>query len=114
LVNSEPANVNIDVTAVNDAPVADPQSVTTRQSASVAITLSGLDIDSAVLTYHVVTPPEHGTLSGAVPYLTYTPTPGYADLDAFSFVANDGELDSAPATVSIKINYVIFMSVLFR
>lgn len=114
LMNSEPANVIIDVQAVNDAPVADPQSAITRQSTSILITLSGSDIDNEALTYSIIIPPEHGALSGTAPNLIYTPAPGYAGLDNFSFVANDGELDSAPATVSIDIQYVIFMSVLFR
>jgi hypothetical protein len=114
LANSEPAAVNIEITPVNDAPVADSQSVTTWQSAPVAITLSGSDVDGDVLTYSVYAFPAHGTLSGTAPDLVYTPTNGYAGPDIFSFVVNDGELDSAPATVGIRINYLVFMSVLLR
>jgi Bacterial Ig domain len=113
-VNSDPAVVHIDVTPVNDAPVADPQSVTTRQYMPVAITLSGSDIEGHLLIYSVITPPEHGTLSGTAQYLIYTPAPGYAGVDSFSFVVNDGELDSLAATVSITINYVVYGSVIFK
>lgn len=63
-LNSEPAVVVIEVTSVNDAPVVNPQSVTTRQTMPVMVTLSGPDIDGDNLTYHVVIPPNHGTLSG--------------------------------------------------
>jgi len=114
LVNSEPADVTIEITPINDAPVADPQSVTTRQSAPVAITLSGSDIDGDDLTYSVYAYPAHGTLSGSGPNLIYTPDNGYSGPDIFSFIVNDGELDSAPATVGIRINHVVFMTVLLR
>jgi hypothetical protein len=106
--------VSIEVTPVNDAPVADPQSVTTRQSVPVEITLSGSDIDGDALTYGLTTPPDHGTLSGTVPDLIYTPEPGYAGVDSFSFLVNDGELDSAVAMVSIAVNYGYYVPVIFR
>jgi hypothetical protein len=114
-VNSVPAVVDIEVTPVNDAPVANPQSVTTRQNLPVMVTLSGSDVDNDNLTFHVVMPPNHGTLSGTAPSLIYTPDPGYAGMDSFSFVANDGELDSVAAEVSITINYYsIYVPVIFR
>ena len=114
LANSEPAVVNIEISSINDAPVAEPQSVTTRQSAPVAITLSGSDVDGDELAYSVYAYPAHGTLSGSGPNLIYTPDQGYTGPDLFSFVVNDGELDSAPATVGIRINHVVFMTVLLR
>jgi len=113
-VNSEPAQVDIEITPVNDAPVAYPQSVSTRQTMPVMVTLSGSDIDGDNLTYLVVIPPDHGTLSGTAPNLIYTPEPGYAGLDSFSFIANDGELDSVAAEVSITINYSLYAPVIFR
>ena len=113
-VNSEPVVVDITVTPVNDAPVANSQSVMTRQTLPVIVTLSGSDIDGDNLTYHVVIPPNHGTLNGTAPYLIYTPEPGYAGLDSFSFVANDGELDSAAAAVNITINYSLYVPVIYR
>ncbi len=50
------------------------------------------------------TPPENGTLSGTAPNLTYTPNSGYRGADSFTYTANDGVVDSAPATVSITVN----------
>jgi len=102
-VNSSAATVNITVTAVNDAPVANAQSVTTQQDTALAITLTGSDVDGDTLTYSVVTAPSHGTLSGTAPNLTYTPTSGYSGSDSFTFKVNDGALDSAAATVSITV-----------
>ena len=43
------------------------------------------------------------SLSGTAPDLTYTPDPDYHGPDSFTFVANDGTVDSAAATVSITV-----------
>jgi hypothetical protein len=102
-VNSATAAVSITVTAVNDAPVATPQSVTTAHNTAKAITLAGTDAEGGTLTYTVVTQPSRGTLSGTAPNLTYTPTSGTSGPDSFTFKVNDGNVDSAAATVSITI-----------
>ena len=36
--------------------------------------------------------------------VTYTPNAGATGTDSFDFIANDGTVDSAPATVSVNIN----------
>jgi hypothetical protein len=105
-VDSAPATVSITVNAVNDAPTAAPQSVTTSEDTAKAITLSGSDVEGSSLTFSIVTGPAHGALSGTVPNLTYTPTTNYNGPDSFTFKANDGTLDSAPATISITVNPV--------
>ena len=102
-VNSDPATVSISLTPVNDAPLANPQSVTTQQEIPVAITLTGSDVEVSALIFQIVDGPAHGTLGGAAPNLTYTPDAGYAGDDSFAFKANDGELDSNVATVSITV-----------
>jgi len=97
------ATVTIDVAAVNDAPVASPQSVVTQSGVAVTITLSGSDVENDALTYHVLSNPASGTLSGTASNLTYTPNAGFSGADSFTFRVNDGALDSAPATVSISV-----------
>jgi hypothetical protein len=104
MATSAPATVSISVTPVNDAPVANPQSVATQQNTAVAITLSGSDVDGDTLTYAIATPPAAGSLSGAVPAITYTPNSGYVGSDSFTFIVSDGTLTSAPATIGITIN----------
>ncbi len=91
------------VSAVNDAPVADAQSVTTNEDAAKAITLTGSDVEGDALTFSVVTHPAHGTLSGTAPNLTYTPNVNYSGPDSFTFKANDGHADPNTATVSIDV-----------
>jgi len=101
--DSNVATVSITVTPVNDAPVAQAQSVTVGEGASVPVTLAGTDADGDAMTYAIVMAPAHGTLSGTGAEFTYTAAVGYAGADAFTFVANDGTVDSAEATVSITV-----------
>jgi hypothetical protein len=100
---SNVATVIINVAAVNDAPVANPQVVGTQPGMAVTIALSGSDVENAALTYLVLATPASGTLSGTAPNLTYTPNAGFSGADSLTFRVNDGALDSAPATVSISV-----------
>jgi hypothetical protein len=106
-INGSPVSMSdtfvLTVTAVNDAPIANPQSVTTKEDTAKAITLSGSDVDADPLTFSVVTGPAHGTLTGAAPNLTYKPKPNYNGSDSFTFKANDGHATSNTATVSITV-----------
>lgn len=103
---SGPAEVSLTVTAVNDAPVADPQSVTLSEDGSAAIVLTGSDIEGNSLSFNIQTQPTHGSLSGSGANRTYTPNVNYNGTDSFTFVANDGQNNSAPATVGITITPV--------
>jgi hypothetical protein len=51
--------------------------------------------------------PGHGDLAlDADGSFTYTPTPSFFGTDSFTYVANDGNLDSNEATVTIAVNSV--------
>jgi protocatechuate 3,4-dioxygenase beta subunit len=102
-LESDVATVSISITAVNDAPVAENQSITVDSGSSKAITLSASDVDGDPLSYFVVTEPQHGFLLGTPPEVTYTPEAGFAGTDAFTFQASDGALASNTATVSITV-----------
>jgi hypothetical protein len=91
------------VNPTNHVPVASAESVTVTQDNSKAIILSGADLDGDALTYVVTTLPAHGILSGAAPNVTYEPLAGYAGSDSFAFKVNDGQIDSAEATVTITV-----------
>ena len=104
---SLPATVTITVDGINDAPVANDQSLTTDEDILLGIVLTASDVDSAALTYEVIDSPTHGTLSGTPPSLTYTPDLNYeGPEDSFTFKANDGEADSNVATITITVNPV--------
>src|SRR5207249_631404 len=106
MVDSSAATVSLTVTAVNDAPLANAQSVTLAEDASKAITLSATDVDGDTLTFSIVAGPAHGALSGVAPNMTYTPAANYNGPDSFTFKANDGTVDSAIATVAVTVTPV--------
>jgi Bacterial Ig domain len=87
----------------NHPPTATAQSVTTPEDTPVGITLAGTDQDGDSLSYRIVSPPSHGTLSGTAPNITYAPAPGYTGPDSFTFTVNDGQLDVPTAVVSITV-----------
>jgi alpha-tubulin suppressor-like RCC1 family protein len=96
--------VSITVTKPNAAPTAKDLEVKAGFEAATPVTLSGTDNDGDHLTYAVEARPEHGTLSGDVPALTYTPDDGYSGGDTFTYRVNDGTKDSATATVGLTVN----------
>ncbi len=91
------------ITPVNNAPVANDQSVTTHQDTLITILLTASDQDGDLLSYEVLGNPTHGTLSGTAPNLTYAPNSGYSGPDQLSFRVNDGVLNSEIATVNITV-----------
>lgn len=115
--DSNTSTVNISITAVNDAPSAQGQSVTTNSNKPVAITLTGNDLETTDLIFEVTLNPAHGTLSGNGADLTYTPNPDYSGPDSFEFTVRDAgdgaapALTSSAATVSITVNDTVAPSI---
>jgi Cu/Ag efflux protein CusF len=109
LLDSAPATVSVVVTA-NQLPTATPATATTKEDTKVSITLKGIDPEKQKLTYALVSQPLHGTVTLLGSTATYTPSTDYfntsASPDSFTFKANDGLHDSAPATVSVVVTAV--------
>ncbi|MDP3499738.1 MAG: cadherin-like domain-containing protein, partial [Myxococcales bacterium] len=101
-VSSAPAVVNLQVTAVNDAPVANSQVIDVG-GAPVAFRLTGSDVDGDPLTFSILSGPDAGTLSGTSPNLVWTPRT-FSSSDVIAFRASDGLLSSAPATVTFRFD----------
>lgn len=91
---------------VNAFPVANAQSLAMDEDTALAITLSGSDAEGAVLTFTVQSQPAYGVLSGTAPNLTYTPNANFFGPDAFTFIVNDGIVNSLAATINITVNPV--------
>ncbi|GAH07743.1 unnamed protein product, partial [marine sediment metagenome] len=103
-VDSPEATVSITVDPVNDQPSAEGQFVDTNEDTAVAITLAGSDVDAGdALSFVVASGPSNGSLSGTEPNLTYTPFDDFNGSDSFTFMANDGTIDSTAATVDITV-----------
>ncbi len=105
-LDSDVATVTVVVTAVNDAPKAVAQSVTTAEDTAVVVKLAGTDIENDTLTFVIVTEPKNGTLTGTGANRTYTPKADFNGTDSFTFKANDGKLDSDVATVTVVVTAV--------
>jgi len=106
--DSDKVMISVTVLAVNDAPIANPQSETIKVNKSVSAALTGSDADGDPLMFIICTEPEHGILTFDSKFntngrLIYTPEPYFTGPDVFTFKLNDGEADSAPATVSINV-----------
>jgi RHS repeat-associated protein len=104
--DSAPATISITVQPVNDLPIANDQSIVTDEEAPIGVTLTGSDVDGDELTYFVVTPPEHGTLSGTPPRVTYSPVKNFNGEDSIRFAINDGTSDSLAAEIHITVRPV--------
>ena len=104
------ATVTINVASVNDPPVANNDAYDALSGIQLTVLVAdGLllndhDIENDVLKAVLVTPPTNGTLlfsdDGS---FQYTPGPGFAGDDSFTYRANGGSNDSAPATVTIAV-----------
>ena len=66
-------------------------------------TLLGSDSDTSSLSYRIVSPPAHGTLSIAGANVAYTPNPGFVGTDLFTYCAMDNRTDSNLGIVHIEI-----------
>ena len=74
-----------------------------NMNTSMVLTLTATDEGNEPLTYTIATGPAHGLCTISSNVATYTPTPGYAGPDSFTYQANDGYLASDPATVSLDV-----------
>ncbi len=89
--------------SVNTQPSANSQTVQALAGNGIEINLTGTDADEDTLTYRIVQQPTVGALSGTPPDLTYM-APNQAGTDSFTFVVNDGSIDSAETTVVINVS----------
>ena len=100
------AEVILMVTAVNDAPTAGNQVSATAEDTPITgdLLAGAADIDSVILAASIVTGPSHGQLSlNADGSFQYVPQADWNGSDSFTYRVNDGELDSALATVTMTI-----------
>ncbi|QUG93082.1 tandem-95 repeat protein (plasmid) [Pseudomonas putida] len=104
---SAPATVNITVVPVNDAPVAQPKTLTISEDTPGSVTLTATDIDSPTPTvFQIVTGPSaaHGTATISGSTLTFTPAANWNGSTSLTYRAQDSsDAWSAPVTVNITV-----------
>ncbi len=104
---STPATVSIDVTPVNDAPVAVDDLATTPEDTAVAIAAATLlandtDLDGDTLSVTAVGTAVNGTVSLASGVVTFTPAANYTGVASFEYTVSDGALtDTGLVTVTV-------------
>jgi ELWxxDGT repeat protein/VCBS repeat-containing protein len=109
VLDSAPATVTISVVA-NTPPVATSDSYTAIAGSTLTVdNFRGVlrndsDVEANPLTATVVTQAANGTVSLSPDgSFTYTPSAGFIGTDSFTYQANDGQLNSAPATVTLTV-----------
>jgi VCBS repeat-containing protein len=101
------ATVTITITAVDDAPVAHPDSVaagfeTPLTIAQTTLTANDTDIDSSVLTVTAVAAGTHGTVALSASDVVFTPETGFEGTATFVYTVSDGTR-TAQGTVTVTI-----------
>jgi large repetitive protein len=103
------ATVSLTVNAVNDAPDAVNDSVTTDEDVAVTIPVraNDTDVEGNSLSVTGVTQGTNGTVAiNADGTLTYTPNANFFGSDSFTYSVSDGQGGSDTATVSVTVNPV--------
>ncbi|NML76389.1 tandem-95 repeat protein [Rhizobium sp. S-51] len=116
-------SVSFPVTPVNDEPTTNPATGSGEEDSTIAVTLSGADIDGTVAGYVIKTLPVNGILyadqARTIPItlgqvinastVYFRPTQNYSGDASFQYAAvdNGGAEDATPATASISITPVV-------
>ena len=114
---SDVATVSLTITPVNDAPVANNDSVTTNEDFAVTVFVrsNDTDVDGDPLTVDQFTQGANGTVTlQASGNLVYTPTANFFGTDTFTYRVRDtGLLVSNTATVTVTVAPVADFSLAF-
>jgi hypothetical protein len=99
------ASASFLVSVPNNVPEAHPDSLTTNEDTAIEIVLRGSDADGDELSFKIVHEPDFGSVEGdpSEGTIIYSPQSDFSGVDSFSFTANDGKAESAPATISIEV-----------
>ncbi|MDA8134101.1 MAG: tandem-95 repeat protein [Desulfobacteraceae bacterium] len=101
------ATVTVNVGPVNDAPVGLADTITTAFGTAVTLNVlaNDTDVDADALTVSGVTQGTNGSVViNTDNTITYTPASGFAGVDSFTYIANDGTDDAFPTTVTVTVN----------
>ncbi len=105
--------VTIDITPVDDAPVARADRYTTaedeplRLPAGSSVLTNDTDVDSTTLTATLAAGPLHGQLTLAADgTFRYVPEPNFFGMDRFTYRASDGTSTSSIAEVTLEVTSV--------
>ncbi|MEH6455361.1 MAG: Ig-like domain-containing protein [Cocleimonas sp.] len=92
------------VSNTNIAPVANNQQVSIGSGASISVVLSANDSNNDSLNYQITQQPQNGSITGSAPNIVYTANDSFVGTDSIRFKANDGQLDSQIAAITIDVS----------
>ena len=110
VINSPSGVVTVNVTPVNDAPVAGNDAYSIDEDRTLDIAAPGVlgndaDVEGTSLTAVLISGPLHGTVVlNANGSFSYTPEADYSGADSFTYAAHDGTVASNVAVVAITVN----------
>lgn len=84
-------------------PAAQSQSLTVNHGTPAAIRLSAVTPLHSQISYQITVAPQHGTLTGTAPNLTYTSSPSFEGTDSFTFAALNGQGESGVGTITLTV-----------
>ena len=112
--DTTPNTISIDVTPVNDVPVAADDIFAGDEDTQIAGNVladngagADADIDGDALNVSLASDVSNGTLVlNANGSFTYTPDPDFNGADSFTYTVNDGTVDGTTATVTLTVGAV--------
>ena len=103
MMHSVEASAEYIVNSTGNSPVAESRLVNLDYNTTASVTLTASDPENDTLTWSISRHTQHGTLTGILPELQYTPDLNYCGTDSLTFYVNDGSNDSNTATVSLVV-----------
>lgn len=108
--DSNTATISITVMPINDSPVANPDTVSVNEDATLVLAKWDLvgndaDVDGDSLTLISVSNATHGTVSIDVDSVVFVPTTNYNGTASFDYTISDGSLTDM-TTVTVTVNPV--------
>ncbi len=104
------ATISIKVKAVNDAPIAKDDQVSTREDVPISVIdvlTNDTDQDGDSLSIDSFTQGKNGSVAvNTDSTLSYTPKPNFNGSDSFTYTVCDGKGGSSKATVNVKVKAV--------
>ena len=105
---TDTATITVNVTPVNDAPVAGDDAVSTPEDTAVTIDVlaNDTDVDGDTLSVAGLTPPANGTVQVVAGKIVYTPNANFNGTDSFTYTVSDGNGGTDVATVTVNVGGV--------
>lgn len=102
---SRNARVSITINKVNDAPTASDYSSTSTEDVTATIRPSTGDVDGDARTLVILSQPASslGSVYVSGSTIIFTPVANANGVGSFTYAANDGQINSAPATITLDV-----------